>query len=292
MRPNKKTTAKKLDPSLSLRNLYGAELRFQREKANLSQAELAELVYVTASFIANLESGRRRIQPELAAMLDRVLNTDGFFVRNIEAGRSTPFREHFAEVAELETVALTIKEWEPLLIPGLAQTPAYAEAVIRAYDPFLRADAAVERQQARLARAKIFASPRPPEYWVILDEAAIRRPVGGPAVMAEQLRHLAAMVRENQMVLQVLPFSAGAHVGMEGAVRLMTFEDDAPMVYFQAQETGSLVDNPATVKRGRLTYDLLGAAALSPEASLTLIEAAAEEYDHGQQAQPDLGEVA
>jgi hypothetical protein len=72
----------------------------------------------------------------------------------------------------------------------------------------------------------------------------------------------------------------------------MTFADDAPMAYTQAQETGSLIDDPATVKRCGLTYDLLGAAAMSPEASLSFIEAVAEEFEHGPQAQPDGGGVA
>ncbi|WNI15319.1 helix-turn-helix domain-containing protein [Actinacidiphila sp. ITFR-21] len=284
--------AKKLDVTASSRELYGAELRYKREQAGLSLEEMGAMLFITKSHLSNLEVGQRRIQLDMAKELDRILNTDGFFVRNLEAGRSSPHPEFFADVAELETFAAGIWEWEPLLVPGLLQTPAYAAAVIRAYDPVATDDVARERQTARMERAGIFANPKTPRYWAVLDEAVIRRPVGGSTVMAEQLRHLIAMIRRNRIIAQVLPFGAGAHAGMTGPLKLMTFTDDTPMAYYQAQETGSLTDNPATVKRSVLTYDLLGAAALSPEASLTLIEAAAEEYEHGAQVRPAGGGVA
>jgi transcriptional regulator with XRE-family HTH domain len=295
MRPNRKTTAKKLDPSASTRAMYGAELRYQRMKANLSQVELAELVYVTASFIANLEAGRRRIQLELAELLDRVLDSDGFFVRNLEAARATPHREDFADVAELETVALTVRNWDPMLVPGVLQTPDYALAVIRAYDPVLPEPEVMARHKARTDRAVLLDDPGTPMYWATVSEAAIRCPVGGSAVMAEQLRHIAAMVRRNRILFQVIPLSAGPHPGMGGGLTLMTFENDAPVAYRSGVATGSLTDDPATVRRASLTYDLLGMSALSQDASLTLIEAVAEEYEHGQQGQqgqPDGGDVA
>jgi transcriptional regulator with XRE-family HTH domain len=282
----RKFNGKKLDPSLSTRAMYGAEMRYQREKAGLSQAELAALLYVTPSFIANLETGRRRIHPDMAKMLDRVLKTDGFFLRNVEAGRATPYREDFADVAELERVALDIREWEPMLIPGLLQTPSYAMAVMRAYDPVLPEEQVRGRQEARIWRQEIFDNPQTPMYWAIVSEAAIRCAVGGPAMMAEQLRHVAAMARRARIVFQVVPLSVGALASMTGGLRLMSFENDAPMAYRSGTGTGSLVDDPATVKRHRLTYDLLGAAALPSEASLTFIEAVAEEFEHGAQVQP------
>jgi transcriptional regulator with XRE-family HTH domain len=227
----RKFNGKKLDPSLSTRAMYGAEMRYQREKAGLSQAELAALLYVTPSFIANLETGRRRIHPDMAKMLDRVLKTDGFFLRNVEAGRATPYPEHFADVAELETVATEIREWDPSLIPGLLQTEAYALAVIRAYDPVLPEELVRARLEARLIRARLFHNAKSPMFWSVLDECAFRRPVGGMATMAEQLRHIAAMVRRSRIIVQVMPLSVGAHAGLEGALRLMRFEDDAPMAY-------------------------------------------------------------
>jgi transcriptional regulator with XRE-family HTH domain len=289
---NTRYNTRKLDPTKSPRSMYGAELRFKREQAGLSQEALGAKLFLSAVTIAHLETGLRRMQPDYAEQLDQVLNSDGFFVRNLKAGRATPYREHFADTAELETLALTIREWEPLLVPGLIQTPAYATAVIRGYDPVVGEETVTDRLAARLIRAEIFNNPDRPMYWAVVDEAAIRRTSGGPAVMAEQLRHVAAMVRRKRIIFQVLPFSSGAHAGTEGALKLMTFEEEAPLAYVQAQETGTLLDDPATIKRCALTYDLLAAAALSPEASLSLIETAAEEYERGSQEQPKGGELA
>ncbi|MYS20902.1 helix-turn-helix domain-containing protein [Streptomyces sp. SID4948] len=283
---------RKLDPSASSRELYGSELRFKREQAGLSLEELAARMFIAKSHVSNLEVGQRRVQPDMAVQLDEILETDGFFVRNLAAGRSSPYPEHFADAAELESFALSLRDWEPLLVPGLLQTEAYALAVIRGYDPVLPDSEVRERLAARRSRARIFSNESSPHYWAVVDEAAIRRPVGGIAAMTEQLRHVAAMIRRNRIILQVLPFSAGAHAGMEGALRLMTFENDSPMAYLSSVATGTLIVDPATVKRHSLAYDLLAAAALSPEASLTLIEAVAEEYEHGAQVRPAGGDVA
>jgi transcriptional regulator with XRE-family HTH domain len=275
--------AKTLNPAQSPRAMYGAELRFQRIRAGLTQSALGELLFVGTSHITRLESGERRIHPDMAKELDRILDAGGFFTRYMVAARTTPFREHFADIPELETVALTIHEWEPSLVPGLLQIPEYTLAVIRGYDPVASAELVSKRQAARLARAEIFKNPSLPVYWAVLDEAVIRRPCGGPAVMAAQLRHICDMVRSSRIIVQIVPYSVGTHAGLGGALKLMTFEADNPVVYAPAQESGSTIDDPATFKRCSFTYDLLGAAALPPEASLTLMEAVAEEYEHASQ---------
>jgi hypothetical protein len=114
-------------------------------------------------------------------------------------------------------------------------------------------------------------------YWAVLHEAVLRVPVGGPAVMARQFDHMAAMVRERKVLVQVLPFAAGARPEMGKMMKLMDFEDAPPTVYTEAVYSGNLLDDPAVVKRTQTNYDLIRAAALSPEASLALIESAAED---------------
>jgi hypothetical protein len=244
-------------------------------------------MFVSGSFIGQLETGLRRMQPEYAQMADEILKTDGFFVRNLEAAMKSPYREHFADVVEFEGLAQTIRDWAPVTISGLLQTNAYTRAVIRAYDRVLTDDVVEERVAARLARARVFDDPTTPRYWAILDEVVLRRPVGGPEAMAEQLRHIAALIRRNRIIVQVMPLSEGANAGMSGVLKLMTFDDAPPLVYAQSIETGRLLDDPAVVSRCTLTYDLLGAAALSPDASLALIEQAAEEYEDAHRARSE-----
>ncbi|MEW2489571.1 helix-turn-helix transcriptional regulator [Streptomyces sp. NPDC048411] len=274
---------KKLDPSSSPRALLGAELRHRREHAGLSQEELGLPLFVSGSFIGQLESGTRRMQVDQAQKLDEILDADGFFVRNCVALKKSKYPDHFAEAAEAEAVAKTIKEYAPQLIPGLLQTEAYARAVFRAYQPTAPESVIDDLTTVRLDRAHLLSDPTTPLVWAVLDEAVLRREVGGPAAMAEALHHILKLAREHRIIVQVLPFGAGAHMAMEGPLKLMSFEDAPPLVYLQGLGTGKLQDDPATVRHYELTYDLVVASALSPEASLALIESAAEDHLHEDQ---------
>ncbi|MFG2921863.1 helix-turn-helix domain-containing protein [Streptomyces sp. NPDC048305] len=274
---------KKLDPSSSPRALLGAELRHRREAAGLSQEDLGAPLFVSGSFIGQLEAGTRRMQADQAQRLDEALGSEGFFVRNCAAVKQSKYPDHFAEAAEAERQATTIKEYAPLLIPGLLQTEAYARAVFRAYQPTATEDVIDELVAARLERAQLLADPTTPLLWVVLDEAALRRHTGGLRVMAEALRHIAALAKRHRVIVQVLPFSSGAHMALEGPLKLMSFSDAPPLAYLQGLGTGQLQDDPATVRQYELTYDLVVANALSPEASLALIASVAEDYDHEDQ---------
>lgn len=274
---------KKLDPSSSPRALLGAELRHRRDKAGLSQEELGLPLFVSGSFIGQLESGTRRMQVDQAEKIDEILHADGFFVRNCVALKKSKYPDHFAEAAEAEAVATAIREYAPQLIPGLLQTEPYARAVFRGGLPTAAENVVDDLTTVRLDRAQLLSDPTTPLVWTVLDEAVLRRTVGGPAVMAEALNHVLKLAREHRIIVQVLPFSSGAHMAMEGQLKLMSFEDAPPLAYLQGLGTGKLQDDPATVRHYELTYDLVVASALSPEASLALIESVAEDHAHEDQ---------
>lgn len=274
---------KKLDPSSSPRALLGAELRHRREKANLTQPELGALLFMSGSYISLLEAGTRRMLLEYAAKFDEILDTDGFFARNSEVANKSRYPDHFAEAAEAEAIALAVREYTQQLVPGLLQTEAYARAVFRAYRPTAPQEVIDELVAARLERARLLDHPTDPLLWVVLDEGVLRRTVGGATVMAQALRRVLALAERRRIIVQVLPFGAGAHPALGGAVKLMEFDDAPPLAYLEGLGTGQLLDDPALVAHYRLTYDLVGAAALSPEASLALIASVAEEYAHDDQ---------
>ncbi|WP_405472164.1 Scr1 family TA system antitoxin-like transcriptional regulator [Streptomyces canus] len=274
---------KDLDPSSSPRALLGAELRHAREKAGLSQEELGQRLFVSGSFVGQLEAGTRRMQRDVARQLDEVLGTDGFFQRNCAAAAKSKYPEHFAEAAESEAQATAIREYAPLLIPGLLQTAAYARAVNRAYDPTAPEEIIDVWVEGRMERIRLLDHPTKPVLWVVLDEAALRRETGGRAVMAEALRHIADLAHRKRAIVQVLSFSAGAHSAMEGALKLMEFEDAPPLAYYEGVRIGRVEDDPATVVQLRFTFDLLVASALSRENSLALIESLAQDYAHEEQ---------
>ncbi|WP_327696599.1 helix-turn-helix domain-containing protein [Streptomyces sp. NBC_00459] len=275
--------SKDLDPSSSPRAFLGAELRHAREAAGLSQDELGRPLFVSGSFIGQMEAGTRRMMHEYAVQIDQILGTKDFFERNCAALAKSKYPDHFAEAAEAEAVATAIRQYAQLLIPGLLQTKAYAEAVFRAYKPLAQA-AEIDKDVAnRLDRARLLDNPTTPLLWSVLDEAVLRRVVGGPAVMAEALRHVAALIRQHRIIVQVLPFGAGAHASMHGSLKLMEFEGAPPLSFVEAPDMGKLQDDPATVSRHTLMFNLLQAAALSPQDSLALIESVAHDYEHGEE---------
>ncbi|MGW4494854.1 helix-turn-helix domain-containing protein [Streptomyces sp. NPDC004376] len=269
-----------LDPSSSPRAMIGAELRHARERKGLSQEQLGQLLFVSGSYIGQLEAGTRRMQPEYARLLDQALDTGDFFTRNCVAVAKSKYPEHFAEAADAETQATAIRQYAPLLLPGLLQTPAYARAVIHAYHPTGPEQELEDLVSARMERAALLHDPTNLLLWVVIDEAALRRSTGGRAVMAEALRHVADIARQRRVIVQVLPFDAGAHASMEGAIRLMDFEDAPPLLYFEGVGTGRLEDDPSIVRLHRHTFELLAASALSPANSLVLLDAMAQDYAH------------
>ncbi|WP_432189389.1 helix-turn-helix domain-containing protein [Streptomyces sp. Tue6028] len=274
---------KDLDPSSSPRAMIGAELRHARENAGLSQAELGEPLFVSGSFVGQLEAGTRRLHLEYAVQMDEILGTNGFFARNCRALAKSKYPDHFAEAAEAEAIATAIRQYAQLLIPGLLQTRAYAEAVFRAYRPTSTDDEIEALVSARLERARLLDDPTTPLVWAVFDEAALRRVVGDGAVMAEALRHVADLTRKHRIIVQVVPFTAGAHAAMEGSLKLMEFEDAPALSFVEGPDMGKLLDDPATVARHGLTFNFLQAAALSPPDSLALPETLAQDYEHGEQ---------
>ncbi|MEV3860203.1 helix-turn-helix transcriptional regulator [Streptomyces sp. NPDC050095] len=258
---------------------FGLELKRCREDAGLTQVELGLRVFVSGGYIGQFEQAIRKPQLDVARRIDDALQTDGIFERMwrslIDDHR---YADYFAEVVELERLATRICEFAPTVVPGLLQTAAYARAVTIAANPFVTDAYVEEKVNGRRERAQILADATRPEYWVILHENVLRTPVGGPAVMAEQLEHIAEMLRQRTVWVTVIPYEAGAHASMAGSLKLMEFEDAPPVAYTETAFSGTLIDDPAVVKRAQRAYDLLRVAALSPEASLALIESAAEDY--------------
>ncbi|MBT2419999.1 helix-turn-helix transcriptional regulator [Streptomyces sp. ISL-22] len=258
---------------------FGTELKRRREDAGISQVELGSRVFVSGGYIGQFEQAIRKPQLDIAQRIDEVLQTDGIFERLWQKLiRDQRYADYFAKAAELERLATKICEFAPALVPGLLQTAEYARAVTLAMNPFASDESIEDKVSGRLERQGVLKDATRPVYWVILHENVLRIPVGGAAVMAEQLGRVAALARERTVVVQVLPYAAGAYAVMTGDLKLMEFEDAPPTAYTEAVYSGNLLDDPAVVKRAYAAYDLLRAAALSPEASLALIQSAAEDF--------------
>ncbi|MFF8169982.1 helix-turn-helix domain-containing protein [Streptomyces chartreusis] len=258
---------------------FGAELKRRRENAGITQVELGSRVFVSGGYIGQFEQAIRKPQLDVAQRIDESLQTDGIFERMWrQLINDKRYADYFAEVVQLERQATKICEFAPSVVPGLLQTSVYAEAITLAANPFVTDEYIREKVTARLERAGILKDATRPEYWVVLHENALRIPVGGPAAMAEQLDHIARLMRKRTVWVMVVPYTAGAHASMTGDLRLMEFEDAPPVAYTETSFSGTLLDDPAVVKRAHRAYDLLRGAAVSPSASLALIESTAEDY--------------
>ncbi|MEV5594393.1 helix-turn-helix transcriptional regulator [Streptomyces sp. NPDC052496] len=262
------------------RTAYGEELKAQREAAGLTQEKLSEMVIMSRTHIAHIEAGRRRPSMDDARRLDQVLSTGGVLARFLPTLDGKLMADHFEQVALFEQQTTMIREYAATLVPGLLQTEAYARAVFGSFFPPKNTEQCDSAVVTRLERAKILDAPDPPVLWVLLDEAVLRRPVGGPAVMAAQLRHIAELGERERVRLHVLPFSAGAHPLMESGLMLLCFDDAPSIAYVEGLYTGALYDDPAIVRNGQTAYALALSDAMSHTDSLVLIKAVAEEYEH------------
>lgn len=278
---------KDIDGSMSVPTFYGKELRWKREAAGLSLDAFLKGIFYGKTYLSDIEHGVRRMPLDLARHADRVLGTDGFFERNCESvrkARRAGHAEYFEKVLDAEKHATTIEEWCPMLLPGLMQTPAYARAVVLATHPLSLDEEVEEKVSARMTRADLFETDHhTPQYWVILHESLITDSILPPQETAQQLDRIVELARRRRITPQVLLRKCVAHPFMTGSAMIMTFPDAPPLFYTEALHSGDTVDDIALVQEYRRSYDRLRAVALSPEASLAMIEAAAEDFRNGKQ---------
>jgi transcriptional regulator with XRE-family HTH domain len=184
---------------------------------------------------------------------------------------TTAVPDWFQVYVGLETEASTIRHYVAELVPGLLQTEGYYRAFQMSIAP---ADPGIDKKVAvRLARQERLTNDDPPSYWVVLNEAVIRRPVGGSQVMRQQLAHIAAMAELPKMTVQVLPFSAGVHPAMDGSYSILGFPEphDPDVVYLENQSGSVYLEEAGEAERFSQMFSHLIAKALSPEDSARLI---------------------
>ncbi|MER5830195.1 helix-turn-helix transcriptional regulator [Streptomyces sp. NPDC002130] len=267
------TNINALDPGASPLDYYGYELRRHREAAGLTQRQLGDILNYTGSLVGQIETARKLPTPEFSERADAALGTDGMFSRLVELVLRSRLPAWFQQVAELEGRATEISTFQTHAIHGLLQTPQYARAVLGVLDDTDLED----RTAVRLARQRILEKGQAAVLWMVISESVLYQEVGGRETMRGQLAHLLTFERIPAINLQVLPFSAGAHAGMQGSFTLFRFAGDAAIVYTEGYGSGHPTANPDTVKDCSLRYDHLQAAALSLRDSAELIRRLMEE---------------
>ena len=243
------------------RLVLGGHLRRLREDAGMTTERAAASIRGSHSKISRMEHGRvgfkERDIADLLTLYGVGPGTEREALLNLAREANTPgwwqgysdILPHWVEpYFGLEAAASFIREYELQFVPGLLQTQEYARAVIRLGN--LPSDDEVERRtKARISRQEILHRDDPPKVWAVLDEGALRRVIGGPQVMREQLLHLIEMCDHPAVTLQILPFSAGAHRAMGGPFTILRYtEPDLRAVVYIEQLTSALyLDKPTEV---------------------------------------------
>ncbi|MGW4800910.1 helix-turn-helix domain-containing protein [Nonomuraea sp. NPDC004297] len=268
--------ARKLDPNASRTAAFGAELRRMREEAQLTQAELGRHAGYSSSQIGAVEVGKRPPTEQFLTECERAL---GSGLRELWASLSRhrdTAPTWFAPWLQEEEQAQSLRTWQPLVIPGLLQTADYARALLEGESGHdtERIDALVA---ARLARQQILTRTNPPRYLVVLDEGVLNRPVGGPAVMREQLERLLESARVPHITLQVCPL--GANPGLSGGIVIaQALTGTRHTVYLETAAEPVVTSYAEVVELVSMKLDAIRADALPQRASVEFIRKMVEKW--------------
>lgn len=259
----------------------GQLLREMRESVGKSRDEAAEILECQAPKISKIETGRSTIGPGDIRLLIGLYGINGDVAETVlrlarEARKRTNMRvpDWARRFVAMESIAESIRIYEPELVPGLLQTGDYIRAITKAADPE-RDVAELERMvSVREARQERLNSNDPPHFLAVMNEAVIRRPVGGAEVMRAQLRRIRELAELPRMTLHILPFSAGAHVAMGSSFRLLQLNEpaDVKVVYLEDLASADYLDAPAHIERYSLVFERLRIAAHSTTDTIALLE--------------------
>jgi transcriptional regulator with XRE-family HTH domain len=275
-------------PAVRRRKL-GAELRALRSSAGLTSGEAARLVGWHQSKVSRIETGTSGVKPaDVRLLLDAYSVTDSQLrelLMMLAGAEESVGRHHwwhayrgvlpptYRDFISLESQAGAMRTLETTVVPGLLQTPEYARAVTRAAVEGLSEDRLDTLVEVRLARQDVLRADPPLKLSAVLDEAVLRREVGGPGVMARQLERLVEAARLPQVRLQVLPFAAGAHIGVTGPFVIFSFSStsDLDVVVLDHLTSSLYLERKEDLRAYTEAFNALQIHALSPEDSLDFI---------------------
>jgi transcriptional regulator with XRE-family HTH domain len=270
-------------PSARARQL-AAELRRLREASGLTGEEIASRLGWSASKVSRIETARSPATPgDLRNLLDLYEVSGSLRERLTELSRTASQRGWwdayaatlgygYSTFVALENDAESERFYGQVLVPGILQTSPYAEEVLRRGVLVAPPGEIARRLETRMTRQRLLAKDPPLQLSTILDEGTLRRQVGGPDVMADQISHLIEMAARPNITLQILPFSTGAHIGMAGSFTLLHFPGPttSDIVYVENMADELFMENEAQTFHYALAFERLTELAFGPEESVAL----------------------
>jgi transcriptional regulator with XRE-family HTH domain len=270
-----------------LRMVVGARLRRLRTDLGLSREQAGEAIRASAWKIHRLENGQVGFKDRDIVDLLRLYQVSdpaevADFVTLARDANTPGWWQHYGDVlpawfrtyVDLESVASLIRTYEGQFIPGLLQTDAYMRAVVHGAHLEETAEEVGRRVRLRMARQVLLTREGAPRLWAVIDEAALRRPVGGREVMVGQLERLLEAAKLPNVTLQILPFAAGAHPGMVGSFSVLRFpEEELPdLVYLEHLTSALYLNKPEEVDQYLHVMESICVRAAPPDQTAELLD--------------------
>lgn len=272
----------------------GIRLREHRDRLGQTLNQVGKQTGIGGNNLSSIEVAKRRLTAGKLVELAAAYELSETEHAELEAMRAETERrewwqdyarlysEEFLRVLGLEAGASGIYEYAAETIPGLLQTGDYARAMVRGGSPYIKPVDVGPRVESRLARQTRLDDPHPPELTVVIGQTALRQEVGGREVMAHQLDRLIKLSSYEHITIHVMPYSAGAHPTIGGALKVLTFDSTLlpDMIWTEAVTAGSLIDRQQAVQEMRASLDETIDRSLSPDESRDLIHRVRAEMEH------------
>ncbi|MFE6200266.1 helix-turn-helix domain-containing protein [Streptomyces sp. NPDC057838] len=250
----------------------GRQLKLRREAVGMRAADFGVAVGYGEDLVYKIEGGKRIPRQEYLAAADRVLGAGGLIAATWEDVKRVRYPKKVRELAQLEGRAVEIGVYECNSVHGLLQTPEHARALFEAAQPPYSPDDVERMVAARMARQSVFERDPAPSVHYVLEEAVLRRRVGGTMVWRQQLERLSEVGRLRNVTLQVMPTDTDAHPGVDGKIELLKFPDGTAVGRSDGAFSGRPTTDPKQLRILELRYGTIRAQALPPRESLAFIE--------------------
>ncbi|MEU1574265.1 helix-turn-helix transcriptional regulator [Streptomyces collinus] len=250
----------------------GRQLKLRREAVGMRAAEFGAAVGYGEDMVYKIEGGKRIPRQDYLVRADEVLGAGGLVAAAWEDVKRVRYPKKVRELAKLEGQVVEIGVYECNSVHGLLQTPEHARALFEAWQPSYSPDDIDRMVAARLARQTVFERDPAPSVHFVLEEAPLRRQVGGTMVWRQQLERLLEVGRLNNVTLQVMPTNSDAHPGLDGRIELLKFPDGTAVGRADGLYNGRPVSEPRQLRVLELQYGTLRAQALPPRESLSFVE--------------------
>lgn len=252
--------------------VFGRQMKRFRVRAGLDRAEVGGQTGYSAATIASYEQGRRVPPPRFIDQADELFNAGGVLQEMKDEVARAQFPAFFRDAARLETEAVELHAYDTHVVKGLLQTEEYARAVFTMRRPLLDEETIEQRVTARLARQEIFSGVSAPLMSFVIEEAALRRPIGGVEVLRGQLEQIRLIGQKRNVEIQVMPLAREEHAGLAGPFTLIETKSGQRIAYAEVQKSSHLYTERTPVRELEAQYGIIRAQALTPRESIAFVE--------------------